>query len=127
MARILVVEDDHSIAELIQTVLESENHSVKLASSAENSKKILDSDVIDLAIIDIILSGQGGMDLILELHAKFPNLAIILTSGKIDMSKSTFKVLAHQFGVLSILPKPFTVEELIDTVNETLQGEKAPV
>jgi len=76
---------------------------------------------------DGILPGQGGMDLILELHAKFPNLAIILTSGKIDMSKSTFKVLAHQFGVLSILPKPFTVEELIDTVNETLQGEKAPV
>ncbi len=127
MANILVVEDDHSVAELIQTVLVSEQHSVKLASSAENSKKILESEPIDLAIIDIILPGQGGMDLILDLHAKYPNLAIILTSGKIDMSKSTFKVLAHQFGVISVLPKPFTVEELIATVNETLQGEKPSV
>lgn len=127
MANILVVEDDLSIAELVQTVLESEHHMVKTASSAENSRKILESGTFDLAIVDIILPGQGGMDLILDLHAQFPNLPIILTSGKIDMSKSTFKVLAHQFGVLSIMPKPFTVEELISTVNETLQHEDNPV
>lgn len=127
MANILVVEDDLSIAELVQTVLESEHHTVQIASSAENSRKILESGTFDLAIVDIILPGQGGMDLILDLHAQFPNLSIILTSGKIDMSKSTFKVLAHQFGVLSIMPKPFTVEELISTVNETLQTEKKPV
>lgn len=127
MANILVVEDDHSVAELIQTVLETEQHNVQLASSAENSKVILESGTFDLAIVDIILPGQGGMDLILDLHAKFPELAIILTSGKIDMSKSTFKVLAHQFGVISVLPKPFTVEELITTVKETLQGAKNQV
>lgn len=127
MANILVVEDDLSIAELMQTVLESEHHQVQTASSAENSRRILESGSFDLAIVDIILPGQGGMDLILDLHAQFPNLSIILTSGKIDMSKSTFKVLAHQFGVLSIMPKPFTVEELISTVNETLQHEKNPV
>ncbi len=127
MANILVVEDDLSIAELMQTVLESEHHRVETASSAENSKQILESGTFDLAIVDIILPGQGGMDLILDLHAQFPDLSIILTSGKIDMSKSTFKVLAHQFGVLSIMPKPFTVEELISTVNEALQHEKNPV
>ena len=127
MANILVVEDDHSVAELIQTVLETEQHNVQLASSAENSKVILESGTFDLAIVDIILPGQGGMDLILDLHAKFPELAIILTSGKIDMSKSTFKLLAHQFGVISVLPKPITVEELITTVKETLQGAKNQV
>jgi DNA-binding NtrC family response regulator len=73
-----------------------------------------------LALIDIILPGQGGMDLILDLHASAPNLRVILTSGKIDMNKSTFKVLAHQFGVISILPKPFTIEELLSTVKDTL-------
>jgi len=58
------------------------------------------------------------MDLILDLHATSPKLGIILTSGKIDMNKSTFKVLAHQFGVISILPKPFTIDELLLTVKE---------
>jgi len=62
------------------------------------------------------------MDLILELHALCPNLAVILTSGKIDMNKATFKVLAHQFGVVSILPKPFTIDELLTSVHESLSG-----
>ena len=48
-------------------------------------------------MIDIILPGQGGLDLILDLHASNPDLGIIITSGKIDMTITTFKVLAHQF------------------------------
>ncbi|HHU37118.1 MAG TPA: response regulator [Treponema sp.] len=127
MPNILIVEDDSSVSELIKEVLELENHSVQIAPSAEKSKELLRSGSFDLAIIDIILPGQGGMDLILELHEQFPSLGIILTSGKIDMTKSTFKVLAHQFGVRSILPKPFTVEELIASVTKALHGENNPV
>jgi DNA-binding NtrC family response regulator len=122
MSKILVVEDDLSVSELVKTVLEGENYSVETAGSAEKAKELINSENPDLAMIDIILPGQGGMDLILDLHASNPNLGIILTSGKIDMTMSTFKVLAHQFGVISILPKPFTVEELLSTVNEAIAG-----
>lgn len=122
MANILVVEDDNSVSELIKKVLETENHTVEIAPSAENSKAVLKAGSFDLAIIDIILPGQGGMDLILEIHEQLPSLPIILTSGKIDMNNSTFKVLAHQFGVISVLPKPFTVDELISTVAEALHS-----
>lgn len=123
MTTILVVEDDDSVSELVKIVLEEEGYSILVAPNAERAKAIIANDCPTLAIIDIILPGQGGMDLILDLHATSPNLAIILTSGKIDMTKSTFKVLAHQFGVVSILPKPFTVEELLTTVNEALAGK----
>lgn len=122
MTKILVVEDDESVSELVKSVLELEGYSVSTAPNAETAKKFIKEDAPDLALIDIILPGQGGMDLILELHAVCPNLGIVLTSGKIDMTKATFKVLAHQFGVVSILPKPFTVEELITTVKEALAG-----
>lgn len=120
MATILVVEDDNSVSELIQAVLETKSHSIMVASSAEKSRNLLASGSFDLAIVDIILPGQGGMDLILELHEQFPALPIILTSGKIDMGQSVFKALAQQFGVISVLPKPFTVEELLSTVDKTL-------
>ncbi len=123
MTTILVVEDDDSVSELVKIVLEEEGFSIRVAPNAERAKAIIAEENPALAIIDIILPGQGGMDLILELHSKRPELAIILTSGKIDMTKSTFKVLAHQFGVVSILPKPFTVEELLSTVNEALAGK----
>lgn len=123
MNTILVVEDDESVAELVQTVLEGEHFEVLIAPSAEAAKELIKLKPADLAIVDIILPGQGGMDLILELHSLCPNLAIIITSGKIDMSKSTFKVLAHQFGVVSILPKPFTIDELLATVRGALAEE----
>lgn len=123
MAKILVVEDDESVSELVKSVLELENHLVRIAPSAETAKELIRKETPDLALIDIILPGQGGMDLILEIHACCPKLNIVLTSGKIDMTKSTFKVLAHQFGVVSILPKPFTVEELLTTIREALAGK----
>jgi len=118
MIKILVVEDDISVSELVKTVLEDEGYSVITAPSAEIAKELIHTDNPDMAIVDIMLPGQGGMDLILDLHATSPQLGIILTSGKIDMNKSTFKVLAHQFGVISILPKPFTIDELLLTVKE---------
>jgi len=123
MTTILVVEDDDSVSELVKIVLEEEGYEILIAPNAERAKTIIAERNPLLAIIDIILPGQGGMDLILDIHATSPDLAIILTSGKIDMTKSTFKVLAHQFGVVSILPKPFTVEELLSTVTEALAGK----
>jgi DNA-binding NtrC family response regulator len=122
MTKILVVEDDASVSELVKTVLEEEGYEIIIASSAEKAKPIIATERPNLAMIDIILPGQGGMDLILDIHSSSPDLGIILTSGKIDMNKSTFKVLAHQFGVIAILPKPFTVEELLTTVKDALAG-----
>jgi DNA-binding response OmpR family regulator len=123
MTTILVVEDDDSVSELVKIVLEEEGYEILIAPNAVRAKALIAERNPILAIIDIILPGQGGMDLILDLHSTCPDLAIILTSGKIDMTKSTFKVLAHQFGVVSILPKPFTVEELLSTVTEALAGK----
>lgn len=118
MNKILVVEDDPSISELVQIVLEEEGFTVIIAPSAEKAKEIIEAEKPQIAMIDMILPGQGGMDLILDLHSTWPQLGIILTSGKIDMNKATFKVLARQFGVQAILPKPFTIEELLATVRE---------
>lgn len=120
MNKILIVEDDLSLSEMVQELLEEEGYIVLAVPTAERAKEIIEAEKPSLALIDIILPGQGGMDLILDLHASNPDLKIIITSGKIDMNKSTFKVLAHQFGVIAILPKPFTVEELIDTVKQAI-------
>lgn len=120
MEQILVVEDDSSVSDLVKAVLEEKGFSVKTVPSAEMAKQFLASEKPSLAIVDIILPGQGGMELSLDLHGSYPDLKIIITSGKVDMNKSPVQALAHQFGVVSILPKPFTVEELFTTVQEAL-------
>lgn len=124
MYKILVVEDDASISELISSVLQESGFTVFVTKSAEEAKTQISVEKPSLAIVDIMLPGQGGMDFILELRSSHPSLGIILTSGKIDMNKTTFKLLASQFGVLSVLPKPFTIEELIKTVTEAFEKIK---
>ncbi len=126
MPKILVVEDDASVSELVKSILEEEGYSVIITPTAEKAKEVINAEKPALALIDMVLPGQGGMDLILDLHATWPDLAIILTSGKIDMNKSTFKVLAKQFGVRAILPKPFTIEELLTTVRESFTLTDVP-
>jgi len=116
MNKILIVDDDRSVAEMVRMALEENGYAVVTSPSAEDAKKAIATERTAIALIDIILPGQGGMDLILDLHSLYPDLKIIITSGKIDMNKSTFKVLAHQFGVMAILPKPFTIEELMTAV-----------
>ena len=127
MKKILVVEDDLSVSELVKDILEDDGYTVLNIASAEKAAAIIETEKPTLALIDMVLPGQGGMDLILDLHESNPNLGIILTSGKIDMNKSTFKVLAHQFGVIGILPKPFTVEELLSTVRNALEATVAAI
>ena len=122
MKKILIVEDDLSVSELVKDILEDDGYTVIAIASAEKAAHIIDTEKPDLAMIDMVLPGQGGMDLILDLHESNPTLGIILTSGKIDMNKSTFKALAHQFGVIGILPKPFTIEELLSTVRNALDA-----
>lgn len=126
MTKILFVEDDLSISELVKTILEEEGYSVITTPSAEKVAEIIEAEKPSLALIDIVLPGQGGMELILDLHETWPDLGIILTSGKIDMNKAAIKALAFQFGVLSILPKPFTLEELLTTVKNAV-GMIAPM
>ncbi len=120
MSRILIIEDDSSVAEMMVMTLQHDNHEVITLPSASGAAETISEQNIELAIVDIVLPGQGGMELVLDLHGKFPALPLILTSGKIDTSKETFRVLAKQFGVLSILAKPFTVEELLQSVKHAL-------
>lgn len=120
MSRILIIEDDASVAEMMVMTLQHDNHEVITLPSAAGAAETISDQKIELAIVDIVLPGQGGMELVLDLHGKFPALPLILTSGKIDTSKETFRVLAKQFGVLSILAKPFTVEELLQSVKQAL-------
>lgn len=125
MSKVLVVEDDFNIADLVKTILEEDGYTVITVPSAEKAKETIAIEQPALALIDMVLPGQGGMDLILELHEAWPDLGIILTSGKIDVTKSSVKILARQFGVRSVLPKPFTIEELLSTVREA-DGKNTP-
>ena len=113
MNKILIVDDDRSVAEMVRMALEENGYAVVTSPSAEDAKKAIATERPDIALIDIILPAKADGQ---PTRTALPRSQIIITSGKIDMNNQTFKVLAHQFGVMAILPKPFTIEELMTAV-----------
>ncbi|MCX7949619.1 MAG: response regulator [Treponemataceae bacterium] len=122
MGAVLVIDDDTTILEVVEAILAKKNYTTYRAQTTSEAYHILETQPIDLILLDIILPGQGGMEFLMELKEKHPGIPVIIMSGKVRTDTSPFKHLALQFGAHCILSKPFTVEELLKAVEVALGG-----
>ncbi len=121
MPKILVVEDDNDLNNLIQTVLESKGHDVLAARNGKEALDILDITHIDLIISDIMMPRMDGIRLltdIREANMKMPVL-LITAKGSYDDKNKGFSSGADDYMV-----KPIDIKELILRVNALLRRSK---
>lgn len=120
-AKILVIDDDRNLLEVIKMRLESEHYSVTVTSREEDAIKAVKEQIYNLAIIDQQLDGQSGTSLmksILEINPGIP--AIILTAyGSIEGA-----VEAMQNGAYNYLTKPFDHREMIFQIKRALESQR---
>lgn len=120
--RILVADDDPLIRDFVERVLRRGGYEVAPASDGATVLQLVGEGNIDLVITDIIMPGKiGGADLFMKLHELNPDVPVVVISGKVDLEGTTFKLLAQTFRVAALLPKPFTIEDLLNTVEQALQ------
>ena len=121
MPKILVVEDDIDLNNLIQTVLEGKGHDVFAAQNGTEALDILDVTHIDLIISDIMMPRMDGIKLltdIREANMKMPVL-LITAKGSYDDKNKGFSSGADDYMV-----KPIDIKELILRVNALLRRSK---
>jgi DNA-binding NtrC family response regulator len=118
---ILVVDDEIEIREGLEALLTSESFDVTLAENGEAGLQKLDDRPFDLLLLDVSLPGRNGLELLREIRARDPQLAIILITafGSIDMARSAFKGGAQDF-----ITKPWSNDELIATVSLAIEGRR---
>ena len=111
MARILLVEDEDSIGEVIELNLTLAGHSVVRVSSAEAAQDIWEGGdtAFDIALLDIMLPGMSGIDLCDYIRNHSDDIGIIMLSAK---SQEQDKVVALSTGADDYITKPFGVNEL---------------
>lgn len=127
MAKILVVEDDHSTQMLIASALEKEGHKVTICEDGHEALLVVDREQPDLLISDINLPGMDGYALVRELrmNPQWLELPIIFLSSLTQ--RANIRV-GMSTGADDYLTKPFSVRELRDAVysqlrkRETLRG-----
>jgi CheY-like chemotaxis protein len=123
MARVLVVDDEKQIRDLIRQMLEGAGHVVIEAPDGRIALRVFRENPAALVITDILMPEQEGLGFIRELRQEFPAVKIIALSG--GSVKVGFDVLdvARRFGAVTALEKPFQLEELLRAVNAALASK----
>jgi two-component system response regulator PilR (NtrC family) len=119
--RVLIIDDEEVLRDVLQTVLIREGFDVLLAATGEEGLGLFERDDIDLVILDMMLPGMDGRETlrhIREIDASIPVIVITAFSsidGAIDAMKE---------GAFHYIPKPFKNEEVILTVNSALEQRR---
>jgi len=120
--RILIVDDEEVLRDVLEVVLRREGFEVVMASSGEEALSILDADeYIDLVILDIMLPGISGIDTLRALRISNPSLPVIVITA---FSSIDGAIEAMKFGAFHYIPKPFKNEEVVLTVNKALEQRR---
>jgi CheY-like chemotaxis protein len=120
MARILVVDDDVLVGKAIRTMLVALDHNVIVADGGPSALPALETFAFDVVMIDIIMPGMNGLDVIKLVREGAPETAIIAMSGYAFQGGSSdrdYLQLAKKFGANHCIQKPFRPKDLIQAID----------
>jgi len=117
--KVLIVDDEEVLRDVLETVLRREGFDVILAASGEEALSVLDGDAdVDLVILDVMLPGISGIDTLRAIRISNPQLPVIVITA---FSSIDGAIEAMKYGAYHYIPKPFKNEEVILTVNKALE------
>lgn len=119
MTRILIIDDDELLRQLLRDTLEHAGYEVVEAHDGHEGLGCFRTTHIDLIITDLIMPKKDGLETIKELRQDAPLVKIIVISG----SDQSLLMRASQLGVQRVLSKPFRPRELVETVGALVSVE----
>ncbi len=120
--RILVIDDEVSVRQLLERVLMRAGHQVDLAEDGEQALARLAGQKYDLLVVDKNLPGLGGLELLKIVRAQYPGLlAIMITGFPTPESEAT----ALDLGVHSYIVKPFGIVDIVRACDAAITAGRA--
>ena len=118
MEKILVVDDEKSILDLLTVVFKKEGFTVFTSLSAVKAIELIDKEDIDIILTDIKLPHMSGMDILKHVKENKPDIPVIMITayGTIKQAVQAFKQ-----GALDYVLKPFDMDELKMVVSQGLE------
>jgi len=119
--KILVVDDDKNLLELVKMRLESSGYEVTTALQEEDAIEAVKSQVFDLSVVDLQLVHRDGISLMEELHLILPDMPVVILTayGTIESA-----VEAMKRGAYSYLTKPFEPQDLLLQIERALENRR---
>ena len=120
--RILVIDDEHDVREMIAEILVQGGYRVESAADGEQGMGLLLKEEWDLIITDVAMPKRDGLALIAGVRGIQRSIPVIAISGNIE--KEQLLPVARAFGADAALQKPFTIRALLETVAVALRRQQ---
>src|SRR6202795_426946 len=120
--RILVVDDEEAIREIVCAILAAAGYKWKQASSGMEALALLDSgEVFELMLCDLMMANLDGIGLLERTKERFPEMPVVMVTAVHDISVA---LAAIRNGAYDYLLKPFEREQLLATVRRALENRR---
>ena len=121
--KILVVDDDLRLRDLLQRYLTNQGFAVSTVSDAGGMDRALGRERFDLMVLDLMLPGEDGLSICRRLRGSKDALPIIMLTAK---GEDVDRIVGLEMGADDYLPKPFNPRELVARINAVLRRRAAP-
>ena len=120
--RILVVDDDLRLRDLLQRYLAEQGFAVSTVSDATAMDRLLSRDRFDMLVLDLMLPGEDGLSICRRLRGTKNTIPLIMLTAK---GEDVDRIVGLEMGADDYLPKPFNPRELVARINAVLRRRAA--
>ena len=120
MGNILIIDDELGIRTVLKDVLEDEGHRAILAEDGFQGLRALESEPVDVVILDVWLPNMGGIDVLKKIKKEYHDLEVIIISGHANINLA---VQAVKLGAFDFLEKPLSLDKTITVLENALKLE----
>jgi CheY-like chemotaxis protein len=124
MPGILIVEDNQELREILKESLNRKRFTIQEAENGKDAIIHFKPGVTDLVITDLIMPEEDGLKVIMKLREIKPSIKVIAISGGGKAGPASYLNLAKALGADAIYSKPFSVNEMIEKIEELLEIEQ---
>jgi CheY-like chemotaxis protein len=124
MPGILIVEDNQELREILKESLNRKRFTVQEAENGKDAIIHFKPGVTDLVITDLIMPEEDGLKVIMKLREIKPSIKVIAISGGGKAGPASYLNLAKALGADAIYSKPFSVNEMIEKIEDLLEIEQ---
>ena len=116
--KILIVDDEQSIGEILQYSLQKEGYQAELALDGEEAMQKIGQQNFDLVLLDIMLPGKDGLQVCQEIRKFYSTIPVIMITAK---EEEVDKIVGLELGADDYITKPFSVREVVARVKAVLR------
>ena len=115
---ILIVDDEEVLQDILTALVREEGHQPICARTGEEALTILEKEEVDLVLLDLMLPGMSGMEVLTQVREKDPDLTVVVITA---FSSIEGAIEAMKLGAFHYIPKPFKNEEVLHTIRAGIE------